>query len=238
MTLTGRIDRPRPRPTGGRRHPPGSTTWRTPLRKLERNGGRELCVHRKGATRAFPSGAPDVPVAYRDVGQPLFIPGSMGTSSFVLVGLPGALERSFGSACHGAGRRLSRTGGRKRIGGTKLRRELERRGSSSAATATAGGRGGAVRLQGRRTGRCDRRARRAREARGPVATAGRREGVSPPASLAARGNSACLERALSGDGAHPVPFRADALARCDQRVPHAGGLGRLPERAVLDCDDA
>jgi tRNA-splicing ligase RtcB len=96
--------------------------------KLERHNGRELCVHRKGATRAFPAGAPDLPAAYRDVGQPVFIPGSMGTSSFVLVGLPGALERSFGSACHGAGRQLSRTSARKRIGGAELRRELERQG--------------------------------------------------------------------------------------------------------------
>ena len=96
--------------------------------KMERHGGRELCVHRKGATRAFPAGAPDLPDAYRDVGQPVFIPGSMGTSSFVLVGLPGSMERSFGSACHGAGRRMSRTGARKRIGGAELRRELERQG--------------------------------------------------------------------------------------------------------------
>ncbi len=96
--------------------------------KMEWHGGRELCVHRKGATRAFPAGAPDIPDAYRDVGQPVFIPGSMGTSSFVLAGLPGAMERSFGSACHGAGRRMSRTGARKRIGGDELRRELERQG--------------------------------------------------------------------------------------------------------------
>jgi tRNA-splicing ligase RtcB len=96
--------------------------------KLEHHGGRELCVHRKGATRAFPAGASGVPDAYRDVGQPVFIPGSMGTSSFVLVGLPGAMERSFGTTCHGAGRRLSRTGARKRIGGAELRRQLERQG--------------------------------------------------------------------------------------------------------------
>ena len=96
--------------------------------KLERHHGRELCVHRKGATRAFPAGAPDVPAMYREVGQPVFIPGSMGTSSFVLVGRPGALERSFGTTCHGAGRRMSRTAARGRIGGAQLRRELEGQG--------------------------------------------------------------------------------------------------------------
>jgi len=93
--------------------------------KLETHGGRELCVHRKGATRAFPAGSKDIPEAFRDVGQPVFVPGSMGTSSFVLAGEPGAMERSFGTACHGAGRRLSRTGARRRITGGELRRELE-----------------------------------------------------------------------------------------------------------------
>jgi tRNA-splicing ligase RtcB len=80
--------------------------------KRERHGGRDLLVHRKGATRAFP-------------GQPVFIPGSMGTRSYVLVGRQGAMERSFGTVCHGAGRRMSRTGARKRIGGAELRRQLE-----------------------------------------------------------------------------------------------------------------
>jgi tRNA-splicing ligase RtcB len=96
--------------------------------KLETYGGRELCVHRKGATRAFPAGSAEIPAAYREVGQPVFIPGSMGTSSFVLRGLPGAVERSFGSACHGAGRRMSRTGARRRVTGAELRRELEAEG--------------------------------------------------------------------------------------------------------------
>jgi tRNA-splicing ligase RtcB len=96
--------------------------------KLETYGGRELCVHRKGATRAFPAGSEEIPAAYRDVGQPVFIPGSMGTSSFVLKGLPGSIERSFGSACHGAGRRMSRTGARRRIHGAELRRQLEAEG--------------------------------------------------------------------------------------------------------------
>jgi tRNA-splicing ligase RtcB len=80
--------------------------------KPERHGGRDVLVHRKGATRAFP-------------GQPVFIPGSMGTASWVLAGRPGAMEHSFGTACHGAGRQLSRTAARKRIGGAELRRELE-----------------------------------------------------------------------------------------------------------------
>jgi tRNA-splicing ligase RtcB len=96
--------------------------------KIERHGGREVCVHRKGATRAFPAGSEEIPAAYRGVGQPVFIPGSMGTSSFVLVGLPGAMELSFGTTCHGAGRVLSRTGARKRIQGADLRRQLEERG--------------------------------------------------------------------------------------------------------------
>jgi tRNA-splicing ligase RtcB len=93
--------------------------------KRERHGGRELLVHRKGATRAFPPGHPDIPAAHRDAGQAVFIPGSMGTSSFVLAGRPGAMERSFGTVCHGAGRALSRTSARKRIQGGDLRRELE-----------------------------------------------------------------------------------------------------------------
>jgi tRNA-splicing ligase RtcB len=96
--------------------------------KIERYDGAEVCVHRKGATRAFPAGSEEIPAAYRDVGQPVFIPGSMGTSSFVLAGEPGSLDRSFGTTCHGAGRRMSRTGARKEITGQELRRELERDG--------------------------------------------------------------------------------------------------------------
>jgi tRNA-splicing ligase RtcB len=96
--------------------------------KLETHGGRELCVHRKGATRAFPAGSAELPAPYRETGQPVFIPGSMGTSSFVLRGMPGSMERSFGSACHGAGRRMSRTGARRQITGAELRRQLEEQG--------------------------------------------------------------------------------------------------------------
>jgi tRNA-splicing ligase RtcB len=93
--------------------------------KLETYDGRELCVHRKGATRAFPPGSPEIPAVFREIGQPVFIPGSMGTSSFVLAGRPGAMERSFGSTCHGAGRRLSRHAALRQIGGAELRRLLE-----------------------------------------------------------------------------------------------------------------
>jgi tRNA-splicing ligase RtcB len=96
--------------------------------KAERHGGREVLVHRKGATRAFPAGSDEIPEAYRAVGQPVFIPGSMGTVSYVLAGEPGSLERSFGTTCHGAGRRLSRTAAKKEIAGADLRRQLEAQG--------------------------------------------------------------------------------------------------------------
>src|SRR5918992_909743 len=92
--------------------------------KREVYGGREVLVHRKGATRAFPAGSEEIPAAYRGVGQPVFIPGSMGTSSFVLAGEPGAMERSFGTTCHGAGRSLSRTAARKQIQGAGLARRV------------------------------------------------------------------------------------------------------------------
>ena len=93
--------------------------------KRERHAGRDVLVHRKGATRAFPPGDPEVPETHRGVGQAVFIPGSMGTSSFVLAGRPGAMQRSFGTVCHGAGRALSRTRARKRVQGAALRRQLE-----------------------------------------------------------------------------------------------------------------
>jgi tRNA-splicing ligase RtcB len=102
--------------------------------KLERHRTRSelqqrvLCVHRKGATRAFPPGHPELPRAYRSVGQPVFIPGSMGTASFVLAGRERSLELSFGTTCHGAGRRLSRTAVRKLVEGGDLRRRLEQQG--------------------------------------------------------------------------------------------------------------
>jgi len=74
---------------------------------------RDVLVHRKGATRAFPAGHREVPQAYRNIGQPVFIPGSMGTASWVLAGQPGAMEETFGTTCHGAGRLLSRTAAQK-----------------------------------------------------------------------------------------------------------------------------
>jgi tRNA-splicing ligase RtcB len=96
--------------------------------KRERHHGREVLVHRKGATRAFPAGSDEIPADYRAIGQPVFIPGSMGTSSFVLAGEPGSMDRSFGTTCHGAGRNLSRTAARKQIQGAELRRQLEEAG--------------------------------------------------------------------------------------------------------------
>jgi tRNA-splicing ligase RtcB (3'-phosphate/5'-hydroxy nucleic acid ligase) len=98
------------------------------IAKLETYGGEELCVHRKGATRAFPPGSDEIPAEHREAGQAVFIPGSMGTRSYVLAGRPGSIERSFGTVCHGAGRQMSRTQARKRIGGKELRRQLEERG--------------------------------------------------------------------------------------------------------------
>jgi len=96
--------------------------------KLEEHGGRTVCVHRKGATRALPPGHPEIPPEYRQAGQPVFIPGSMGTASYVLAGRPASMERSFGTTCHGAGRRMSRTAVRKAVDGAALRRQLEARG--------------------------------------------------------------------------------------------------------------
>jgi tRNA-splicing ligase RtcB len=98
------------------------------IAKTEEHGGRRLCVHRKGATRAFGPGHPEVAPDYRAVGQPVFIPGSMGTASYVLAGRETTGALSWGSACHGAGRRLSRTAAKKQVTGAELRRELESRG--------------------------------------------------------------------------------------------------------------
>lgn len=102
------------------------------IAKLERHRveGQErlLCVHRKGATRAFPAGRPELPPAYREVGQPVLVPGDMGRASYVLVGLPQALEETWGSSCHGAGRVLSRAAAIKRGQGRNIRKELEAKG--------------------------------------------------------------------------------------------------------------
>src|SRR6266480_6253120 len=89
---------------------------------------QQVCVHRKGATRAFPAGHPAVPETYRAVGQPVLIPGDMGRYSFVLVGAPGSMEQSFGTTCHGAGRRQSRTAAKKSLSSRELLDQLDARG--------------------------------------------------------------------------------------------------------------
>jgi len=89
---------------------------------------RTVYVHRKGATRAFGPGHPDVPAMYRDVGQPVLIPGDMGTASYVLVGTEQAMQETFASTAHGAGRHLSRTAALKQFWGENVKRELESRG--------------------------------------------------------------------------------------------------------------
>jgi tRNA-splicing ligase RtcB len=99
------------------------------------DGSKErLYVHRKGATRAFGPGRAEIPVAYRDVGQPVIIPGSMGTPSYVLCGSEGAMRLTFGSACHGAGRIMSRTQAKKTYAGTEVKDALTRRGIKVMAT--------------------------------------------------------------------------------------------------------
>ena len=89
---------------------------------------RRLCVHRKGATRAFPGDNKDVPAIYRHAGQPVLVPGSMGTGSFVCAGTQGAMNLTFGSCCHGAGRTMSRTQAKKSHDASKLLAELENQG--------------------------------------------------------------------------------------------------------------
>ena len=89
---------------------------------------RDVLVHRKGATRAFPPGHPETPDRYRAVGQPVLIPGSMGTASWVLVGAPKSMEETFGSVCHGAGRMLSRTAAKKGRDINQVKRQLEEKG--------------------------------------------------------------------------------------------------------------
>ncbi len=89
---------------------------------------RELIVHRKGATRAFPPGHPELPDVYRHIGQPVLIPGDMGRASFVLVGTERAMEETFGSTCHGAGRVMSRHQAIKKAKGRAIWREMEDKG--------------------------------------------------------------------------------------------------------------
>ena len=85
---------------------------------------KKVWVHRKGATRAFPPGHPEVPSQYRAIGQPVIIPGDMGRASWVLGGQPGSMERSFGTTCHGAGRAMSRTAAVKEAAGRRIDKEL------------------------------------------------------------------------------------------------------------------
>ncbi len=89
---------------------------------------RDVLVHRKGATRAYPPGHREIPLAYREVGQPVLIPGSMGTASWVLVGAEGAMRETFGSVCHGAGRLLSRTAAKRGRNAQEVKKKLEEMG--------------------------------------------------------------------------------------------------------------
>ncbi len=89
---------------------------------------RTLCVHRKGATRAFPAGHPELPKRYAEIGQPVLVPGDMGRSSYVLVGQKDAMARTFGSCCHGAGRVMSRSAAIRAAKGRSIRKELLDRG--------------------------------------------------------------------------------------------------------------
>jgi tRNA-splicing ligase RtcB len=89
---------------------------------------KAVWVHRKGATRAFPPHHPETPDEYKEIGQPVLIPGDMGRASWVLVGQPGAMEQTFGTTCHGAGRMMSRTAAIKHAQGRRIDKELAARG--------------------------------------------------------------------------------------------------------------
>ena len=91
-------------------------------------GMKRLCVHRKGATRAFGPGREELPARYRELGQPAIVPGDMGTASWLMLGTDGAMDRTFGSTCHGAGRVMSRSAATKRQHGREVQAELESRG--------------------------------------------------------------------------------------------------------------
>ncbi len=99
---------------------------------------KKVWVHRKGATRAFPAGHPEVPDMYRGIGQPVIIPGDMGRASWILVGLPGSMERTFGTTCHGAGRLMSRTAAVRSAGSRRIDKELEGRGVIARASSRKG----------------------------------------------------------------------------------------------------
>ncbi len=106
------------------------------IAKIEEHEGQKLCIHRKGATRAFWKGHPKVPTDYRAVGQPVIIPGSMQTASFVLCGLEGAKE-SWGSTCHGSGRVMSRSQAKREYRGSDVQKEMEANGLAVRATETS-----------------------------------------------------------------------------------------------------
>jgi tRNA-splicing ligase RtcB len=89
---------------------------------------KQVCVHRKGATRAFPPGHKDIPEDYREIGQPVIIPGDMGRCSYLLVGTEGSMQETFGSTCHGAGRLMSRKKAIRSAKGRSIGKELEEKG--------------------------------------------------------------------------------------------------------------
>ncbi len=102
------------------------------------DGKVRLCVHRKGATRSFPAGHPDVPAGYREVGQPVIVPGDMGTASYLLKGTKESMSLSFGSTCHGAGRVMGRRAAKRMIQGHELKARLEAQGITVRAGSTRG----------------------------------------------------------------------------------------------------
>ena len=98
----------------------------------------DLCVHRKGATRALPAGDPEVPAKYRAVGQPVLIPGDMGRYSYILVGEAQAQRETFASTCHGAGRLLSRGAAKRKLAGVDIVKLLRDKGIVVRANSKAG----------------------------------------------------------------------------------------------------
>lgn len=109
------------------------------IEEYEVNGKKEtLCVHRKGATRAFPPGHPEIPAKYSRVGQPVLIPGDMGRVSYVLVGTEQAMKETFGSTCHGAGRVKSRAAAKRTVRGSDILKDLEARGITVRAGSMSG----------------------------------------------------------------------------------------------------
>jgi tRNA-splicing ligase RtcB (3'-phosphate/5'-hydroxy nucleic acid ligase) len=123
--------RERHRVPGGRSQETGVRSQETGVRSAQGSGGqagggpeKDVLVHRKGATRAFPPGHPELPPEYRAIGQPVLVPGSMGTASWILVGAPGSMQQTFGSVCHGAGRLMSRTAAKKGRNAQEVQKHL------------------------------------------------------------------------------------------------------------------